>query len=170
MVVVTGIGYSVMKYQTKKKSPPATATYDKNGLKMEIRYSSPFKKGRLLFGEASGKALQPYGQYWRLGANEATSFETNQDIKIEGNLLKAGKYQLYAYPGKESWDLVLGSDWDRWGYKEPDKKNEVLRLKLNPNNNASFSESLVLTFDENAHLKIKWDRVELNVRIERIDP
>jgi len=43
----------------------------------KIDYSSPRAKGRKIFGEASDKALVPYGQIWRTGANDATTFVTD---------------------------------------------------------------------------------------------
>ena len=53
-------------------SPPDTAEYSNQGLEISIDYSRPYKKGRLIFGEEADEALQPFGQYWRLGANAAS--------------------------------------------------------------------------------------------------
>src|SRR5262249_46587944 len=91
---------------TKSHSPAADGTHKKDGLEIEVKYCRPSKKGRLIFGEATAGALQPYGKYWRVGANEATVFEINKDVLVstvegvDGTELKAGKYNLYAYPDK----------------------------------------------------------------------
>ena len=65
------VGYQIAT--TKNHSPAATVTLKTPaGLGATVLYSRPYKKGRLLFGEAKDGALVPYGQYWRLGANEST--------------------------------------------------------------------------------------------------
>ncbi|MEJ0056894.1 MAG: DUF2911 domain-containing protein [Bacteroidota bacterium] len=55
-----------------KKSPIKTETYSDQGLDIKVVYCQPYKKGRVIFGEERDGALQPYGKYWRLGANAAT--------------------------------------------------------------------------------------------------
>ena len=47
------------------------------------------KKERVIFGE-----LVPYGQDWRLGANEATEVTFYQAVEIGGTYLGAGTYTV----------------------------------------------------------------------------
>src|SRR5262245_60625748 len=77
----------------QQASPAATAKGNVNGANITINYSSPGVKGRQIWG-----GLVPYNQVWRAGANAATIFETDKDIKVEGKPLKAGKYSLYILP------------------------------------------------------------------------
>ena len=42
-------------------SPLQTATYSSENVTYEVEYSSPFKKGRLIFGSESEGALVPFG-------------------------------------------------------------------------------------------------------------
>ena len=72
IIGVTIVYYGYGLATTKSHSPAAKASYLNNGLNITINYYQPFKKGRVIFGKASEKALQPYGKYWRVGANEAT--------------------------------------------------------------------------------------------------
>src|SRR5438094_637170 len=60
-------------------SPPETATVSLNGKAVTIKYAAPSMRGRKIMGE-----LVPYGQVWRTGANEATSFVTATALKIGG--------------------------------------------------------------------------------------
>src|SRR5258705_13398511 len=90
--------------KSSRPSPPATATGKVNGATITINYSSPSVKGRKIWG-----ALVPYDKVWRAGANEATIFETDKDIKIEGKPLHAGKYSLYAIPGEKEWTFIFNS-------------------------------------------------------------
>src|SRR5437870_4276896 len=84
-------------------SPAATATgKTKDGATITIQYSSPGVKGRKIWGD-----LVPYDQVWRAGANSATIFTTDKDLKVEGKKLAAGKYSLYAIPGEKEWTFIF---------------------------------------------------------------
>src|ERR1700741_2709210 len=92
LAVIAALTYS--SYLSKKNSPEDTAVYRNNGTEITVKYCRPFKKGRLIFGEETEGALQPYGKYWRMGANDAPLFSTNKDLMINGEHLKAGKYSI----------------------------------------------------------------------------
>jgi len=85
-----------------KPSPAATATGKVKGATITINYSSPAVKGRKIWG-----GLEAFDKVWRAGANEATTFETDKDIVVEGKPLAAGKYSFFLIP-KESgtWKTV----------------------------------------------------------------
>src|SRR4051812_18685356 len=80
-------------------SPPGSETLTSGGLTVSVTYSRPSVRGRLIFGPEEQKALQPYGKYWRLGANESTEITFNRDITFNGEPVKAGTYRMYAVPG-----------------------------------------------------------------------
>lgn len=73
--------------KSKRPSPPKTATGTIDGVKVKIDYSAPSAKGRKMLG-----GIEPFGKVWRTGANEATVFEIDKAIKVEGQALAAGKY------------------------------------------------------------------------------
>jgi hypothetical protein len=160
--------FTWFKQNTKKASPFATANYSAEGLNILINYCQPAAKGRVIFGDEQAGALQPYSQYWRVGANEATTFETNSNIIINGNELKAGKYALYAYPGNKNWTICLNTDWDRWGATEPDPKNDVFRTEVSANNSVDMKELFEITFDQEdstgtAALNLHWDKTMVKI-------
>ena len=70
-------------------SPKETVTYSSEISNFEVVYSRPFKKGRLVFGPEKDGALVPFRNYWRTGANAATTFETSNDILFNDQKLKA---------------------------------------------------------------------------------
>src|SRR6187549_2507951 len=88
--------------KSKRPSPPGTATGKVNGATITINYSSPSVKGRKIWGD-----LVPYGQTWRAGANEATTFETDKEIMVEGKSLPAGKYAFFTIPGEKEWVIIF---------------------------------------------------------------
>jgi hypothetical protein len=165
-LLVVGAAYlQFTRYQTKKHSPEATAVHEKNGLKVTVDYCRPYKKGRLIFGPSTDGALQPYRRYWRVGANEATSIEFNKDVLFGGKEVKAGKYNLYAFPDAMHWDVVLGSDWDRWGFAEPEASKEVVRVKAIADNHAPLMEQFLISFTEDGTLTLHWDETMVKVPI-----
>ncbi len=132
---------------TKSHSPVAKAEYHQDGTDIIVTYCQPYKKGRLIFGDEASGALQPYGKYWRVGANEATVFETNKDLKLGDQILKAGKYSMYAYPGNDTWQVVFNSESDRWGVPEPDKETEVLKVNVTSTTVEPITEQFVISFN-----------------------
>ena len=66
--------YFIENIFEKRLSPKDTVEFKLNDLKLKVFYNRPFKKGRDIFG-----GLVPYGQVWRTGANEPTTFSTNQE-------------------------------------------------------------------------------------------
>ncbi|GAB1449243.1 MAG: DUF2911 domain-containing protein [Bacteroidia bacterium] len=168
VLIALALLFTWFKQNTKKASPYSTASFSKDGLSIQIGYCQPSAKGRVIFGEEQAGAIQPYGQYWRVGANEATTLELNGDILINGNELKAGKYALYAYPGAELWTICMNSDWDRWGATEPDPKKDVLRTEVQATNNADRKEMLQISFETGDSIQkpaiiIHWDKTLVKV-------
>jgi hypothetical protein len=111
-------------------SPPGSETLTSGGLTVSVTYSRPSVRGRLIFGPEEQKALQPYGKYWRLGANESTEITFNRDITFNGEPVKAGTYRMYAVPGAETFEIVLNTELGKWGAFEPDYSKDLLHTKV----------------------------------------
>jgi hypothetical protein len=151
--------------KSQRPSPPATATGKVSGATITINYSSPGVKGRPIWG-----ALVPYDKVWRAGANEATIFETDKDIKVEGKSLPAGKYSLYAIPGEKEWTIILNSQTGQWGVKQNEETSEdpakdVLRVTVKPRKAKSLQERLTYTVDKNG-FALNWENLEVPVSVK----
>lgn len=151
--------------KSKRPSPPATATGKVMGATITINYSSPAVKGRKIWG-----GLVPYDKVWRAGANEATLFETNKGIKVEGKSLPAGKYSLYAIPGEKEWVIILNSKTGQWGVKMDESTteepaNDVLRVMVKPEKSANFNERLKYIVDKNG-FALEWENLKVPVSIK----
>jgi len=151
--------------KSKRASPPEIATGSVGGSTITINYSSPAVKGRKIWGD-----LVPYDKVWRLGANEATIFETSKDIMVEGKKLPAGKYSLYAIPGENEWTFIFNSKTGQWGIKmdgstTEDPANDVLRVTAKPMKSASFNERMKFVVDENG-FTLQWENLEVPVSIK----
>src|SRR3954464_8241120 len=101
---------SAQQDKSKRPSPPAQAQCKfADGKTITVDYSSPRMRGRKIFG-----GLVPYGQEWRAGANEATTFVTNTSLKAGGMDVPAGKYTLFTLPNPDKWLLIISKQTGEW--------------------------------------------------------
>ena len=130
LIIILGASYMYLNNRNRTMSPPGSAELTSGNLSASITYSRPSARGRLIFGTQEQSALQPYGQYWRLGANEATELTINHDVKFNGEALKAGTYRLYATPGADSFEIIVNSELGKWGAFEPDHNLDILHTTV----------------------------------------
>jgi hypothetical protein len=130
LVVLLVIAFLWLNNRNRTLSPPGKTELTVNGLTVSIPYSRPSVRGRVIFGTEAQDALQPYGKYWRLGANESTEITVNKDVLFNGQPVKAGTYKIYAVPGADSFDIALNSELGKWGAMEPDYDLDVLHTKV----------------------------------------
>ncbi len=163
VVVVLGIAAFAASYfikkETKKNSPQDIVEFIGDKLTLKIVYCQPYKKGRLIFGDDEDEALQPYGKYWRLGANEATTIETNQDLIIGENKLKKGIYSIYAVPGKEVWKFGFNKDANRWGASEPNYDKDLFTVTVPVNYIGESIEQFNIKINQH-EIIFSWDNSE----------
>ncbi|HEY8470355.1 MAG TPA: DUF2911 domain-containing protein [Longimicrobiales bacterium] len=93
-----------------RASPPDSASVQLGNGIAKVCYSAPSARGRRIMG-----GLVPYGQPWRLGANEATTIHVTVPAEIGGVRVEPGSYSLYAIPGESEWTIVVNRAANRWG-------------------------------------------------------
>jgi hypothetical protein len=114
-------------------SPRDSVSGKIGGAAISINYGAPSVRGRKIFG-----GLEAYDKVWRAGANEATVFITDKDIKIEGKTLPAGRYTLFATPGEKEWKVIFNSNAKpgMWGINRQgandDPAKDVLVVTVKP--------------------------------------
>ena len=150
--------------KANRKSPPATASGKVNGANITINYSSPSVRGRKIFPD-----MHPYGQVWRAGANEATIFETDKDIRIEGKKLPAGKYSLYAIPGEKVWTIIFNKQTGQWGVKRGgatsrDESQDALTVQVKAKK-TDLMERLTYDITDKGFV-LRWENTEVPVSIK----
>lgn len=143
----------------KPASPPATATGKINGATITINYSSPFVKGRVIWGD-----LVPYGKVWRAGANKPTTFETDKALMVEGKELPAGKYAVYVIPEKDNATVIFGKD-PAIGFNNYDESKDQIRVNVKPKKSAKMNESLVYTINKD-NVTLSWENWDIPVKIK----
>lgn len=168
LVFVGFIAYTLLT--TKKHSPAAEAALSYEGTEIKVNYCQPYKKERMIFGEESAGALLPYGKYWRLGANEATEISFSTDVNFGGAKITAGKYRMYAVPGKDSWEVSLNSQLGEWGAFEPDYTKDVLKVQAQTAMADSALEQFTIGFSSDstgAQITFAWDKTVASIPITK---
>lgn len=156
------VSTSVMAQEAKPKaSPAATATGKIKDANITINYSSPAVKGRTILG-----GLVPYDKVWRAGANEATTFETDKDIKVEGKSLPAGKYGFFLIPRENgTWTAIFNKEHKQWGSGKYDESKDALRVDVKVKPLTETQERLIYNIT-NKDFSLNWDKVSAPVAIK----
>ena len=149
---------------SKRSSPLGTAEITLSGKKITINYGRPSMRGRKIFGE-----LVPYGQVWRTGANEATSFTTEADLEVGVARVPAGKYTLYTLPSESGWRLIINKQTGQWGtaYDQKqdlariDMKKEVIEIPIE-----QFTISFLPKGSDAATLRLDWEKTRAQVEVK----
>lgn len=149
--------------ETPQASPSSKVEQTVGLTNVLIDYSRPGAKGRTVYGD-----LVPYGKNWRTGANANTVITFDEDIKVNGQELKRGKYALYTTPKADSWDVIFYSATDNWGLpKTWDESKVALRTTVKPETLnkpvESFTISLNNLSNDSATLDLAWERTMVSV-------
>ncbi|WP_199121307.1 DUF2911 domain-containing protein [Pedobacter sp. ASV28] len=153
---------NVMAQEAKPKaSPAATVTGNVNGANITINYSSPAVKGRKIWG-----GLEAYDKVWRAGANDATTFETDKDIKVEGKTLPAGKYSFFLIPRENGkWTAIFNKEAKQWGAFKYEEAKDQLRVEVKTKTLPETQERLVYNLHKNG-FSLDWDKISVPVTIK----
>lgn len=153
--------------KSKRPSPPATASCSlPDGKTVTVDYSSPRMNGRKIFG-----GLVPYGQVWRAGANEATTFVVATDVKVGGKDVPAGNYTIFTVPDQNKWTLVISRKTGEWGVPYPGEGSDFLRVDMKPPSKLpSPVENFTIALDKTSGgctLKIEWETTQASIDIAK---
>jgi len=146
--------------QKAKASPRESVTGKINTATISIDYGSPSVKDRKIWG-----ALVPFNKLWRAGANEATTFETDKDLFVEGKKLPAGKYSLFIIPNEKKCVVIFNKKAKQWGAYNYDKDLDQLRVEVSPKTETETTEKLLFLVREN-RVALLWDNWEIALGIK----
>lgn len=145
--------------KSSRPSPPRQAVGQIGGVDVKVDYSSPAVKGRTIWGD-----LEPYGEVWRTGANEATTIEISQDVNIEGQTLPAGRYSLFTIPNPDNWTVIFNKEADQWGDYNYDESKDALRVEVTPTKLEEQVERLKFEVRD-SDVALQWDRLEVAFKV-----
>lgn len=137
--------------QDKPTSTKEVVTGKINGATITINYGSPSVKGREIWGK-----LVAFNQVWRAGANDATTFETDKEVTIEGSKLPAGKYSFFVIPNEKECVIIFNKEAKQWGAYKYKEKEDQLRVTVKQKVAKAKAEKLVYVIEKNA-VSLNWD-------------
>ena len=149
--------FSYSQLQSPVASPRAKVSQKVGLVNINLDYSRPSKKGRVIFGE-----LVPYNQIWRTGANQATTITFSDNIKINNQLVEAGEYHIYSVPSENRLDLVIYEKTDAWGSLSQFDESLIKARVSSDFYDLPFSiETFIISFGDisnaGASLNLTWD-------------
>jgi len=150
--------------KSKRPSPPAKVSEKlKSGATISIDYSQPSLKGRSI-----GTTVEPKkDQVWRMGANEATVFETDKDVTINGQKLPAGKYSLFGLWTEGGYALIFNKASQIWGTQYADHKDEdALRVPATVKTTDKTQEKLTYTINKSGVVNLLWGNMDISFTVE----
>jgi hypothetical protein len=127
-------------------------------------YGSPYTKdprtgdARKIWGK-----LIPFGEVWRMGADEATLLTTKEALQIGDTAVPAGTYSLYVLPASDgSAKLIINKQTGQWG-TDYDKGQDLARIDLKKETVACPVDHFVMSIEHGAssggELKLMWEDV-----------
>lgn len=155
--------------KSKRPSPPGSAECRfGDGKTVHIDYSRPSMRGRKIYG-----GLVPYGEVWRTGANEATTFVATTALDIAGTKVPAGNYTLFTIPAQKQWTLIISKKTGEWGTDYPGPGQDLARIPMRVEELSRPVEQFTISFEkaspEACTLRLDWEttRAEVSIREQK---
>lgn len=169
ILVILILGFFWMSSRNRTQSPAGSASFTDSVLSINIEYSRPSVRGRVIFGKEGSGALLAYGKYWRLGANEPTTVTFSRDVIFGGKNVPKGRYRMYAIPGEQEFVIVLNTEISAWGYSEPDYTKDIVKINVPVKKEENLTEQFTIEVgkSEDIFIQIKWSDVSLSIPVSR---
>jgi hypothetical protein len=164
LVFASGVFAQTPRVEFPAASPASTLKQRVGLTDIEIVYSRPGMKGRVIFG-----GLVPYGEVWRTGANASTKISFTTRVRLNGTEVPAGKYALYTVPDEKEWTVIIHRDTTAsiFNYNQT---NDLVRFKAVPVKLAEPVETFTIDIndirDESATLNLIWEKTRVPVKLE----
>lgn len=149
-----------------RASELASVSQTVDGTELKLEYSRPRLRGRdsVFGGEVK------WNEVWTPGANYATTFEVNRDIRLDGHPVARGKYSVWLQVKREGpWTMVLDPRSRLFHMAHPDSAANQIRYQVTPET-APQTNVLTWSFPEirvnGATMVMQWGTVRVPFRIE----
>jgi Protein of unknown function (DUF2911) len=154
--------------QEKRVSPHETISARIDGDRVTLTYGRPYtiKPGTTEVRKIWG-GLVPYGEAWRLGADEATLLITQKPLVIEGKTIPAGAYTLYMVPQENgASQLAFSTQLGGWGIPV-DQSHDLARVDLDKQALDKPVDQFTMTVGKGSsgggELKMMWEDTQFSV-------
>jgi len=168
IVLAIALVYSV-SVKAQLNLPPAStdATFKQQiGFgEVEVKYSRPSARGRLIFG-----GIVPFGEMWRTGAHDATTIRFSEAVKLNDNDIPAGIYSLFTIPNQNEWTIVINKAAEMHGTSDYTQEQDLVRFTVKPEKSARYYETFTIEVNdlskEEAGLFLLWENTQVKLTIK----
>lgn len=135
---------------------------------VKVCYGSPRRQGRPIMGR-----LVPFGEPWRMGADEATAVHVPFRARIAGVEVEPGWYSIYAIPAADEWRIVVNGEARRWGIpiNPAVRAKDLGSTEVKTEGLAAPVDNLTIALrpesESVAILSVAWERTRVEFPIER---
>jgi len=147
-----------------RKSPIAIASIKSNSTYIKVVYGQPYRRGRTIFGD-----LEPWGQVWRTGANEATEITITNTILMGDEAISPGTYALFTIPEPDSFTVILNHELGQWGAFNYNPERDYKRMKFPVTDLDEPVEAFTIEFSKAQYstttMSLKWGLVQVDIPI-----
>ena len=132
------------------------------GNTMSIDYGRPMLRGHNVWSNGVlGDTL------WRTGANAATEFRTQRDIRINGQTIPAGAYTLWThvFPGNSRYELIFNRQTGQWGTVY-NPSQDLVRVPLTDRSMPNSAERFTMVIEprgDGGVIAMQWGTKRLEV-------
>lgn len=111
-----------------RASELASVSQTVDGTKVTVEYSRPRARGRTTI---FGTRVVRWNEVWTPGANFATTFAVNKDVRIGGATVPKGKYSVWMVVRETGdWTLVLDPRTRLFHMEHPDSTPQQIRMPI----------------------------------------
>jgi len=152
----------------KRASPLDSVTIRIGDGEAKLCYGRPSTRGRVMVG-----GTDPFGQPWRMGANEPTTLHLGFAATVGGIALEPAAYSIYAIPTEKEWTIVINGNTERWGIPIDEKVRaaDVGEFKVTPTPLDEPVEQLTFSFQrtgsQGGDLVYAWEKRTFRIPIRR---
>lgn len=147
-----------------RKSPIAISSVKYDGTYIKVVYGQPYRRGRTIFGD-----LEPWGEVWRTGANEATEITFTKAVLMGDQAIRAGTYALFTIPEPDSFTVILNHELGQWGAFNYNPERDYKRMKFPANRLPIPVEAFTIDFTDPQQsmttMSLRWDFVQVDIPI-----
>jgi hypothetical protein len=150
-------------------SPHETITANIDGNDIKIVYGRPYSKNPRGAGEIRKiwGGLVPWGQPWRMGADQATTLTIAQPIQIGETAVPAGTYILYLIPQETGQSkMAISKRTSGWGIPV-DESQDLARVDVKKEAVDPQVDQFTMAIDKNPAgggvIKMTWEKTQFSV-------
>lgn len=146
-------------------SPDATFKQQIGFGEVEVKYSRPSARGRVIFG-----GLIPFGEIWRTGAHDATTIHFSEVVKLNGYDIPADTFSLFTIPNQNEWTIIINKTAKMHGTSDYTPEQDLVRFTVKPEKSVKYYETFTIEINDlskdEAVLYLLWENTQVKLTIK----